>query len=161
MWPLILLALVTVAQVISPSATVMLDRNAYLPGERVTIYITVYQPSDVWRNKILWLYIDGPDLRNVLFLQLEAADQTILWDIPADAAEGNYTVTLTWDHSYVQTGFSVVSVSAVPEFSMPVIAFMVCLSLVVVFRKAATRLARRFLAASTRERHGILNFNKR
>ena len=115
MYPtLILVALLVIAQT-NPSVTVSLDRGWYSPGESVTILMQVVMTDNPTNMTWLWLYIDQPDGHNMLFMQLNPVNQTIRWGIPADAPEGAYTVTVTWDHRYVETGF-MVQAQPIPEF---------------------------------------------
>jgi len=114
MYPIILIMLVMAAQV-SPVVTVTADRGWYSPGEAVTIQIQVVMTENPTNMTWLWLYIDKPDGHNAFFAQLEAINQTITWQISPDAAEGTYTVTVTWDHRYSQTGF-IVEGQPIPEF---------------------------------------------
>jgi len=114
MYPIILIMLVMAAQV-SPAVTVTTDRGWYSQGESVTIAIQVVMTENPTNMTWLWLYIDKPDGHNAFFAQLEAVNQTITWQIPLDAAEVSYTVTVTWDHRYSQTGF-IVEGQPIPEF---------------------------------------------
>jgi len=114
MYPIILIMLVMAAQV-SPAVTVTTYRGWYSLGESVTIQIQVVMTENPTNMTWLWLYIDKPDGHNAFFAQLEAVNQTITWQIPPDAAEGAYTVTVTWDHRYSQTGF-IVEGQPIPEF---------------------------------------------
>lgn len=123
MYPIILIMLVMAAQV-SPAVTVTTDRGWYSPGEPVTINITVVMTDNPTNMTWLWLYIDKPDGRNALFMQLHAVNQTIVWDIPAEAPEGGYAVTVTWDHRYSQTGF-IVEGQPIPEFSFTPLVLIV------------------------------------
>jgi len=123
MYPIILIMLVMAAQV-SPAVTVTTDRSWYSPGESVTIQITVVMTDNPTNMTWLWLYIDKPDGHNALFMQLHAVNQTIVWDIPADAREGAYTVTVTWDHRYSQTGF-IVEGQPIPEFPLAPLVLIV------------------------------------
>lgn len=111
---ILLIALLLIAHP-SPSVTVAVDRGWYSPGDQVTIHI--FTNASTFQNGTwLWLYIDKPDGRNAFFAQLTAINQTVVWIIPPDAPDGTYTVTVTWDHRYTQTGFTV-QAQPVPEFS--------------------------------------------
>jgi len=114
MYPIILIMLIMAAQV-SQAVTVTTDRGWYSPGKSVTIKIQIVMTENPTNMTWLWLYIDKPDGHNAFFAQLEAVNQTITWQIPPDAAEGAYTVTVTWDHRYSQTGF-IVEGQPIPEF---------------------------------------------
>ena len=116
MYPIILIILLALTQA-SPAVivTVSTDRGWYSPGESVTIQIQVVMTENPTNMTWLWLYIDKPDGHNAFFAQLEAINQTITWQIPPDAPEGVYTVTVTWDHRYSQTGF-IVEGQPIPEF---------------------------------------------
>jgi hypothetical protein len=109
-----LVALLVIAQA-APIVTVSVDKGWYSPGESVTIQIQVVMIENPTNMSWLWLYIDKPDGHNAYFAQLNATNQTVLWNIPLDAPQGAYTVTLTWDHRYSQTGFTVEG-EPIPEF---------------------------------------------
>jgi hypothetical protein len=106
---LIVLAMTALA---NPTVTVTTDRGWYSLGDQVTIRIstTGFASSD-W----LWLYVDKPDGHSLYFTELPARGGTFVVMLPTDAPDGTYTVTVTWDHRYVQTGFIVES-QPIPEF---------------------------------------------
>ena len=135
MYPLFLVTLVMVAQV-SPTVTVTTDRGWYSPGEQVTVHVSTagFASSDH-----LWLYVDKPDGHNLYFMQLFACGGTIIVMLPQDAPDGSYTVTVTWDHRYIQTGF-VVESQPVPEFpfaSLVLILAVAVATLAISRRKAS------------------------
>jgi hypothetical protein len=99
---------------ISPTVAVATDRTWYSPGDEVTIQVST---TGMPENQTLWLYVDKPDLRNWYFGQLPANGTTVTLVLPADAQDGTYTVTVTWDHRYVQTGF-IVEGQPIPEFPL-------------------------------------------
>jgi len=117
--PAVLIILLLIAQA-SPLVSVTTDRTWYAPGEQVQITITVGNMDAPW----LWLYIDRPDTHNVFFAKLRSRSQTVTWNIPLDAPEGTYTVTLTWDHRYIQTGFTVEG-RPIPEFPVASLVLIV------------------------------------
>jgi len=134
MHPIILIALLAVARA-SPAVTVSLDRGWYSPGESVVIHILA--TGEHSNASSLWLYIDGPDGRNLYFTDLPFQSQKLNWTVPVHAAEGTYTVTVTWDHRYIRTGF-IVEGQPIPEFPVASLVLIV-----------ATAIA--FLAISRRE----------
>jgi hypothetical protein len=125
MYPIILIILLALTQA-SPAViiTVSTDRGWYRPGESVTIQIQVVMTENPTNMTWLWLYIDKPDGHNTYFAQLDAVNQTIVWDIPIDAPLGTYTVTVTCDHRYSQTGFIVES-QPIPEFPIAPLVLIV------------------------------------
>ena len=110
---------------VSPAVTVTTDRGWYSPGEQVTIRIstTGFASSDR-----LWLYVDKPDGHSLYFTELPARGGTFVVMLPTDAPDGTYTVTVTWDHRYVQTGFIVES-QPVPEFPLAPLVLMFALAI--------------------------------
>jgi len=97
---------------ISPTVAVATDRTWYSPSDEVRIQVsTTGMPA----NQTLWLYVDKPDGRNLYFGELPANGDTVVVMLPQDAPDGTYTVTVTWDHRHVQTGFIVES-QPIPEF---------------------------------------------
>ena len=114
MWPVILAALLLIAQ--APAVTVTTDRVCYAPGDQVQVIVHL---SDGWAlTGMVWFYIDKPDGHNLYFTyaNLSFANATgFAFALPQDAPEGNYTVTVTHDHDiYVQTTF-IVETEPVPE----------------------------------------------
>ena len=114
MWPVILVALLLVAQV--PTVTVTTDRVCYAPGDQVQVIVHL---SDGWTlTGMVWFYIDKPDGHNLYFTYANlsfASGTGFVFTLPQDAPEGNYTVTVTHDHDiYVQTTF-IVDTEPVPE----------------------------------------------
>ena len=89
----------------------------------------------------LELYIDGPDGRNVYHADLQLSDlpTTIAYTIPEDSPGGLYTVTVTWDHQYVRTGFTVAG-QPVPESPFPfaVMLFAFTVAILAVSRRKAS-----------------------
>jgi hypothetical protein len=123
---------------ISPTVAVATDRTWYSPGDEVTILVST---TGMPENQTLWLYVDGPDGRNWYFGQVPANGTTLGLVLPADAQDGTYTVTVAWDHRYVQTGFIVES-QPVPEFPFAplvlIFAFTIAFA-TVSWRKASAR----------------------
>jgi len=135
---IILVALLLIGQA-APTVTVSLDRGYYAPGEEVAIHILTTGSHS--NTSLLWLYIDGPDGRNRYFTDLPFRSQKLNWTIPTDAAEGTYTVTITWDHRYAQTGF-VVQGQPIPEFPLASLVMLVATAIAVLAlsrRKASAR----------------------
>lgn len=150
MHPLFLVALVMVAQV-GPTVAVTTDRGWYSPGERVTVHVsaTGFALSDQ-----LWLYVDRPDGHNLYSIELSAGGGTIVLTLPRDAPEGLYTVTVVWDHRYVQTGF-IVEGQPIPEFPFPfaVLLFAFAIATLAVSRRKTSSSAE---AASPDSRAHVL-----
>jgi len=115
----LLLTVLLVAQA-SPLVSVTTERTWYAPGESVKIKITVHGIDAPY----VWLYIDRPDGRNAFFTELPPRSQTLAWNIPFDAPQGTYTVTLTWNHRYIQTGFTVEG-EPIPEFPLAPLVLIV------------------------------------
>lgn len=122
---------------ISPTVTVATDRTWYSPGDEVTIQVST---TGMPENQTLWLYVDGPDGRNWYFDQLPANGTTLALVLPADAQDGTYTVTVTWDHQYVETGFIVES-QPIPEFSFAPVVFLVAITIATLAASKSNRLA--------------------
>jgi hypothetical protein len=136
MHPILLVALVIVAQV-SPTVTVSTDKGWYSPGEQVTVRVST---TGFASSERLWLYVDKPDGRNLYFTEVSACGGSIVVTLPQDAPDGPYTVTVTWDHRYVETGF-VVESQPVPEFPFTFLVLILALavaSTAVSRRKAST-----------------------
>jgi len=112
MLPLLMVLLLLSSQV-APTVAVSTDRTWYAPSEQVIVHISIDGPVGNWSDPPVWvwLYIDGPDLRNVYFLQLwfNELPCDVGWEIPTDALEGTYTVTVTWDHQVSETSFIVMT----------------------------------------------------
>jgi hypothetical protein len=125
-----LVALLVIAQA-APIVTVSVDRSWYTPGESVTIAIQVVMTENPTNMSWLWLYVDKPDGHNALFMQLDPVNQTIVWNIPVNATEGTYTVTVTWDHRHSQTGF-VVEGQPIPEFPVAPLVLTVAVATAVI-----------------------------
>jgi hypothetical protein len=115
-WLTLFLAALLVSQT-NPAIGISLDNPFPNPGDTVTVTVCACRRAG---NQNLELYIDGPDGRNVYHADLQLSDlpTTITYTIPEDAPGGLYTVTVTWDHQYVQTGFTVAG-QPVPEFAFP------------------------------------------
>jgi hypothetical protein len=139
MHPILLVALVMVAQV-SPTITVSTDKGWYSPGEQVMVRVstTGFAPSER-----LWLYVDKPDGHNLYFTELPASGDNIIVTLPQDVPDGIYTITVAWDHRYVETGF-VVQSQPVPEFPL---AFLV---LILALTVASTSISRRKASPSAK-----------
>jgi predicted secreted protein with PEFG-CTERM motif len=81
---------------------------------------------------------DAPE--NIAKARQAACGDTITVTLPQDVPDGIYTITVTWDHRYVETGF-VVESQPVPEF--PLVSVLI-LALAV----ASTAISRRKASVS-------------
>jgi hypothetical protein len=133
MWPVILVAILVLAQV--PSVAVTVDNPFPNPGDTITITVCVCEAPSGW-NDSLWLSIDSPDGHNLYYAELGAGNltTTIPYKIPQDATGGLYTVTVTWDHQYVQTGFTVED-QPIPEFPTPLVLIVATLAIASILRR--------------------------
>lgn len=133
MLPLLMVLLLLSSQV-APTVAVSTDRTWYAPSEQVIVHISIDGPVGNWSDPPVWvwLYIDGPDLRNVYFLQLwfNELPCDVGWEIPTDALEGTYTVTVTWGHQYVETVF-LVQAQPIPELPEGWSIVCLCIGLLV------------------------------
>jgi hypothetical protein len=136
MHPAVLILMLALAQA-SPRVCVSTDRGFYSPGGQVTIYV-----SAAGVNESLWVYVDKPDGHSLYYTELSSCSETINVTLPQDAPDGSYTITVTWDHRYVQTGFIVES-QPVPEFPFPFVVFFVAIAI------AVATLSRRETSASS------------
>jgi hypothetical protein len=100
---------------------VTVDRSIYGPGEEVVIYVSA---TGIASSERLWLYVDEPDGHNLCFTELTRRGGIIVVTLPQDAADGLYTVTVTWDHQYIQTGFTVER-QPIPEFPSAAITVLI------------------------------------
>ena len=116
MWLTLFLAALLLSQT-GPVVGVTVDNPFPNPGDTITITVCACSPAE---NQSLELYIDRADGRNVYHTDLQLSDlpATIAYTIPEDSPGGLYTVTVTWDHQYVQTGFTVAG-QPVPESPFP------------------------------------------
>jgi hypothetical protein len=114
------------------------------PGDTITITICTCLAPQGWDDS-LWLSIDSPDGHNLYYQELGAGHltTTIPYKVPQDAPSGLYTVTVTWDHQYVQTGFTV-DARPIPEFPSPLVVFLVAIA------AAAVAISRRQASASSK-----------
>jgi hypothetical protein len=133
----ILLILLAMSALASQTVTVTTDRAAYAPGEEVTIRVST---SGFASNERLWLYVDKPDGHNLHFAELPASGGAVKVTLPIDAPPGFYTVIVTWDHQYIQTGFMVEG-QPIPEFPITPMVFIIA------FAFATATLARRQASA--------------
>jgi hypothetical protein len=76
---------------------------------------------------------DAPE--NIDKARQAACGDTIIVRLPQDVPDGIYTITVTWDHRYVETGF-VVESQPVPEFPF---AFLVLILALAVASAAISR----------------------
>jgi hypothetical protein len=138
-WLTLLLAALLLSQT-GPVVGVTVDNPFPNPGDTITITICACNPA---KNQNLELYIDRPDGRNVYYADLQLSDlpRTIVYTIPEDSPGGLYTVTVTWDHQYVQTGFTVAG-QPVPESPIAQLVFFIAIAfatLALSRRKASAR----------------------
>lgn len=137
MWLTLFLAALLLSQT-GPVVGVTVDNPFPNPGDTITITVCACSPT---RNQSLELYIDGPDGRNVYHADLQPSDlpATIAYTIPEDTPGGLYTVTVTWDHQYVQTGFTVAG-QPVPESPFPfaVMLFAFTVAILALSRRKAS-----------------------
>ena len=137
MWLTLFLAALLLSQT-GPVVGVTVDDPFPNLGDRITITVCACSRAE---NQSLELYIDRPDGRNVYHADLQLSDlpTTIAYTIPEDTPGGLYTVTVAWDHQYVQTGFTVAG-QPVPEspfpFAVMLLAFTVAI-LAISRRKAS------------------------
>jgi hypothetical protein len=111
----ILLALLLLTQTPAPAIGISVDNPFPNPGDTITITVCACKmPQD--QTMSLYFAIDRPDGHNVQYRDLTFNDLPIEipWTIPLDSPGGLYTVTVTWDHQYVETGFTVMG-NPVPE----------------------------------------------
>jgi hypothetical protein len=127
LWIAIFLAALLLSQA-GPVVGVAVDNPFPNPGDTIQITVTTCLASRGW-NDSLWLSIDSPDGHNLYYAELGAGNLTtkIPYKIPQDAPGGLYTVTVTWDHQYVQTGFTV-EAQPIPEFPSPLVVFLVAIA---------------------------------
>ena len=110
---------------VTPVVTVTTDRGWYSPGDQVTIEISA---AGFNSGEQLWLYVDKPDGHNLYFAELPADGDTVVVRLPQDAPDGTYTVTVTWDHRYIETGF-IVETQPIPEFPFPLVVLFVAFTI--------------------------------
>ena len=133
--PAILLVLILLVgqTVASPSVSVSLDRTFYSPGDSVAIVVTVLAPTRI-NATLLWLYVDRPDGSNLYYTDLPVTNTTVVIDLPVDAPNGTYTVSLDYGHQMVETCFVVQDypIPEAPSFVMPwllILLILICLPL--------------------------------
>jgi hypothetical protein len=111
-----------------PVVGITVDNPFPNPGDTITITICTCLAPQGW-NDSLWLSIDSPDGHNLYYHELGAGHltTTIPYKVPQDAPGGLHTVTVTWDHQYVQTAFTV-EAQPMPEFPSPLVVFLVAIA---------------------------------
>jgi hypothetical protein len=139
-WLTLFLAALLLSQA-GPVIGVTVDNPFPNPGDTVSITVCVCLMPQAW-NDSLELSIDGPDARNIYHADLQSADlpTTIVWRVPTDSPGGLYTVTVTWDHQYIETGFTVMG-HPVPESPIAQMVFFIAIAaatLAISRRKAST-----------------------
>ena len=113
----LLLLLAMSSNALAP-VSVVTDAREYMPGDIVTIYVTL--PACPCANMSLWVYVDQPNLVNLVFNPVWNPKRTevLLFALSKDAPYGNWTITATLEHDYARTWFMVVSwIYPVPEFN--------------------------------------------
>jgi hypothetical protein len=140
-WLTLFLAALLLSQA-GPVIGVTVDNPFPNPGDTVSITVCACLMPQAW-NDSLELSIDGPDARNIYHADLQSADlpTTIVWTVPNDSAGGLYTVTVTWDHQYIETGFTVMG-QPIPESPIAQLVFFVAIAfatLALSRRKASAR----------------------
>jgi hypothetical protein len=125
---LTLVAVILLATQTSPVIGISVDNPFPNPGDTIAITICVCIAPPSW-NETLWLSIDSPDGHTLNYTELGIVNATITipYRVPQDAASGLYTVTVYWDHQYVQTGFTV-DAQPIPEFPFPPVVFLVAIA---------------------------------
>lgn len=141
MWLTLFLAALLLSQA-GPVIGVTVDNPFPNPGDTVSITVCACLMPQAW-NDSLELSIDRPDARNVYHADLQSADlpTTVVWTVPNDSAGGLYTVTVTWDHQYIETGFTVMG-QPIPESPIAQLVFFVAIAfaaLALSRRKASAR----------------------
>jgi hypothetical protein len=135
----LLLALLASSGNFLAPVSVVTDAREYMPGDIVTIYVTL--PVCPCANTSLWIYVDTPNLTNLVFTPVWNPNRTevLLFQLPKDAPYGNYTITATLEHNYGQTWFMVVSwIYPIPEFpslSIPEFVIVLVISLLVLRKR--------------------------
>jgi hypothetical protein len=122
-WLALLISILLLRQV-GPAVTVSLDRGWYSPGDQLVITVSA---TGMAANETLWLYVDKPDGHNLYFAELRANDGTVVLTLPPDAPDGTYTITVTWGHQYIETGF-IVETQPIPEFPSTPLVFFVAIA---------------------------------
>lgn len=113
---------------------VKVDLETYKQGDSIDIKIHVQGAEDEY----FWLYVDGPDGRNILFRELGqvngAANFKETINIPLDAQIGTYTIMVEWSgHNMIQITFNV---EVIPEFNgFAVILVVVFLLVIIILRR--------------------------
>jgi len=135
--PTVLIIILLIAQA-SPLISVTTDRTWYAPGEQVQVMVRVDNGT---LTSTVWFYVDKPDGRNLYFTYVDVTFVSatgFIFTLPSDAPEGMYTVTVTWDHQYAQTGF-MVSAHPIPEF--PVASLVLIVATAIAFFAISRRQA--------------------
>jgi hypothetical protein len=103
-----------------------MDARNYYPGQFVTVTILVHQSLN---TSMIWLYVDQPNGLSFLYTPLHPSSQNFSFTLPNNALEGEWKITVTWDHSMAQTSFTV---TAVPISEFSAAPALVILAIVVV-----------------------------
>jgi hypothetical protein len=139
---LTLVAIILLVTQTGPVIGVSVDNPFPNPGDTITITVCACMVPQGW-NESLWLSIDRPDGHNLYYGELNATNATMVYKIPQDAPGGLYTVTVFWDHNYVETGFTVEDQGQpIPEFPLPLAVLFVAFTaatLAVLGRQATAR----------------------
>jgi hypothetical protein len=110
------------------TVTVATDSANYMPGQTVTIIIL----TSGGVNDSMELYLDQPDNHNLIYAYLGSGSQNYTFTLPDTVQVGTWTVTVTWDHEFARTTFTV-SATAVPEYpgtsAAPILALAIIMAL--------------------------------
>ena len=103
---------------------VKVDFETYKQGEAIDIKIHVQGA----KGEYFWLYVDGPDGRNILFRELGQVDGTAnfkeILEIPIDAQIGTYNIMVEWSgHNMIQITFNVEVIPEFPFVVVPILLF--------------------------------------
>ncbi len=103
---------------------VKVDLETYKQGDSIDIKIHIQGAEDEY----FWLYVDGPDGRNILFKELGqvngAANFKETVNIPLDAQLGTYTIMVEWSgHNMIQITFNIEAIPEFPSIVVPILLF--------------------------------------
>ncbi len=109
---------------------VKVDFETYKQGEAIDIKIHVQDA----KGEYFWLYVDGPDGRNILFKELGQINGTAnfkeIVEIPLDAQIGTYTIMVEWSgHNMIQITFNV---EVIPEFPLVIVPMLLFATIFIV-----------------------------
>ncbi len=115
---------------------VKVDFESYKQGDSIDVKIHV-QGAD---GEYFWLYVDGPDGRNILFKELGQVNGTANFketvNIPLDAPIGTYTIMVEWSgHNMIQVTFNVEAIPEFPSWVIPILFVATIFIVAVQFRR--------------------------